>query len=174
MWCSAADTYLKLLDRAVSGARFVTEGVFECDVVIVTVLQFCVCCIRSGVTRCTRLMMLYLDHMGQCGLHAVPWSHIDIRMRRLAAEPRSTARLYFPSQCPTGTILLTPYSMVWNWPVSRAGQYFFIGLCCSIPTQVFYYFSIPLSVNRLVLWCKGLRTDRMYITLPHPCTADRF
>ena len=29
MWCSAADTYLKLLDRAVSDARFLTGGVFE-------------------------------------------------------------------------------------------------------------------------------------------------
>ena len=27
----AADTHLKLLDRAVSGARFITGGVFECD-----------------------------------------------------------------------------------------------------------------------------------------------
>ena len=32
VWCSAADTQLKLLDRAVSGARFLTEGVFECDI----------------------------------------------------------------------------------------------------------------------------------------------
>ena len=31
-WCSAADTHLKLLDRAVSGARFLTGGVFECDI----------------------------------------------------------------------------------------------------------------------------------------------
>ena len=31
VWCSAADTGLKLLDRAVSGARFITGGVFECD-----------------------------------------------------------------------------------------------------------------------------------------------
>ena len=31
-WCSAADTHLKLLDRAVSGARFLTWGVFECDI----------------------------------------------------------------------------------------------------------------------------------------------
>ena len=30
VWCSAADTHLKLLDRAVSGARFLTGGVFEC------------------------------------------------------------------------------------------------------------------------------------------------
>ena len=29
--CSAADIHLKLLDRVVSGARFLTGGVFECD-----------------------------------------------------------------------------------------------------------------------------------------------
>ena len=32
VWCTAADTHLKLLDRAVSGARFLTGGVFECDI----------------------------------------------------------------------------------------------------------------------------------------------
>ena len=32
VWCSAADTHLKLLDRAVSGAWFPTGGVFECDI----------------------------------------------------------------------------------------------------------------------------------------------
>ena len=32
VWGSAADTHLKLLDRAVSGARFLTGGVFECDI----------------------------------------------------------------------------------------------------------------------------------------------
>ena len=31
-WSSAADTHLKLLDRAVSGARFLAGGVFECDI----------------------------------------------------------------------------------------------------------------------------------------------
>ena len=31
VWCSAADTHLKLLDRVVSGASFLTGGVFECD-----------------------------------------------------------------------------------------------------------------------------------------------
>ena len=30
--CSAADTHLKLLDRAVGGARFLTGGVFESDI----------------------------------------------------------------------------------------------------------------------------------------------
>ena len=32
VWCSAADIHLKLLDRAVSGAQFLTVGVFECDI----------------------------------------------------------------------------------------------------------------------------------------------
>ena len=32
VWCSAADTHLKLLDRAVSGAWCPAGGVFECDI----------------------------------------------------------------------------------------------------------------------------------------------
>ena len=32
VWCSAADTHLKLLDRVVSGARFLTGGVIESDI----------------------------------------------------------------------------------------------------------------------------------------------
>ena len=32
VWCSAADTHHKLLDRVVSIARFLTGGVFECDI----------------------------------------------------------------------------------------------------------------------------------------------
>ena len=31
VWCSAADTHLRLLYRVVSGASFLTVGVFECD-----------------------------------------------------------------------------------------------------------------------------------------------
>ena len=31
VWCSAADTHLKLLERVVSGASISTGGVFECD-----------------------------------------------------------------------------------------------------------------------------------------------
>ena len=31
VWCSAADTHLKLLDRIISGASLLTGGLFECD-----------------------------------------------------------------------------------------------------------------------------------------------
>ena len=87
-------------------------------------------------------------------------------MLHLAAEPRNPAGLLFLSQCPSGMILLTPCSIVWYWLVSRAGSMFFLGLSCSIPTIVFYYFSISLlPVYRLVLCDWGLRTDSLYITL---------
>ena len=87
-------------------------------------------------------MVLYLVRKCQRGLHTVLWSHIGKLMHRLAAEPCSTAGLLFPSRCPSGTILLTPYSMVWDWwgPIKKQGQCFFIGLSCSIPTIVFYFF----------------------------------
>ena len=32
VWCSAADTHLKLLERAVIGARFLPGDVFQCDI----------------------------------------------------------------------------------------------------------------------------------------------
>ena len=123
VWCSAADTHRKLLDRAVSGASFLTRGVFECDIMTLLIVdpwQYCVCCIRSGVTGASSGPYMY-----QCGLHAVVWSHIRSYMRLLAAEPRSTAGPLFSSQCPSGTILLTRYSMVWDWRVSRAGPMLF-------------------------------------------------
>ena len=40
---------------------------------------------------------------------------------------------------------------------------------------VSYYFSLSLLfVYSLVLWGRGLRIDRVYITLSQPCTADLF
>ena len=94
VWCSAADTHLKLLDRAVmSGGRLLTVGVFECD--IAHRRSVAVLCMLYKI-RCNPvhpLMVLYLDRMSQCGLHAVLWSNIGTLTRRLAAQPRSTAGL---------------------------------------------------------------------------------
>ena len=69
---------------------------------IVDLWQSCVCFIRSGVTMCTLLMVLYLDHICQCELHAVLWSHIGT---------------YAPSPCRTSQYSRTsiPLSMsLWN------------------------------------------------------------
>ena len=104
---------------------FLLGGCLSVTLVIVDPWQSCVCFIRSRVTRCTLLMVLYIYHMCQCVLHAVLWSHIGTLMHHLAAEPRSKAGLLFPSRCPSGTILLTPIFDVWDWRVSRAGPMLF-------------------------------------------------
>ena len=122
VWCSPADAHLKLLDRAVIGARFLTGGLFECE--IANRRSVAVLCMLYKI-RCNPMHPLN---------DALPGPYVPVRvtrdalmahryilMRRLAAEPHSTAGLLFPSQCPSGTILLAPYSMVWDWRVSRAG-----------------------------------------------------
>ena len=142
---------------------------------IVDPFQSCVCFIRSGVIRCTLVMVLSLDRMCQCGLHAVLWLHIGTLMHSLAAEPGSTAGLLFPFRCPSGTILLAPFRWCGTGGFQEQGQCFFIGLSCSIPTIVFYSLSLSLiSVYGLVLCGWGPWTDRVYITLSQPCTADLF
>ena len=121
VWCSAADAHLRLLDRVVSGASFLTGVCLSVTSQIVALWQYYVCCTRSGVTRCTLFVVLFLCRMCRFGLHAALWSHIDSLMRLLAAEPRSIAGLLFPCQHVCGTILVTLCSMVWDWRVSRAG-----------------------------------------------------
>ena len=66
-------------------------------------------------------MVLYLCRMCQCGLHEVVWSHIGILMGLLAAEPRSSARLFIAISVSLWNNLADPHSMVWNWWVLCAG-----------------------------------------------------
>ena len=51
----------------------------------------------------------------------------------------STAGLLFSSQCPSGTILLTSYSIVSDWRVSRAGPMIF-----NWPKLPYHYYSLLL------------------------------
>ena len=119
---------------------------------IVDPWQSFVCFIRSGVKRCTLLMVLYLDRMCKCGLDAVLWSHIGTLMHRLAAEPCSTAGFLFPSRCPCGMILPAPYSMVWDRRVSRAGPMLLYWPKLLYPYyNLLLFFPSLLSVYRLVL-----------------------
>ena len=80
VWCQAADTQLKLLDRAVSGARFLTGGAFECDIAHrqsvsvlyilykircnpVHPLKWCstwIVCVCAGCTRCSGRTSVHL------------------------------------------------------------------------------------------------------------------
>ena len=93
-WYFAANTHLKLLDCVISGAWFLTMGVFSVTLQISDLWQYYVWCIKSGVTKFTLFMALYLSHMCHCMLHAVLWSHINLLMHFLGEEARSTAWVY--------------------------------------------------------------------------------
>ena len=136
---------------------------------IVDLWQCCVCCTRSGVTRCTHFVALYQCLMCQSGLHNVLWSHIGILMRLPTAEPRSTAGLLFSSQYLSEAIWLIPYSMVWDWRVSRAGPMTFCWPSCSLLFCLQLFSLSLLFLYRLVVLCWGLRTDRVSISLSRPC-----
>ena len=139
VWCSAADTHLKLLDRAVSDARFLTGGVFECD--ISHRRSVAVLCILYKI-RCNPVHPLNGALPGPyvpCGLQAVLWSHIGTLMHCLSAEPCCIVGLLFLSRCQSGTILLTSYSKVWDWRVSRAGP-----MLLYWPQLLYLYYSLLL------------------------------
>ena len=58
VWCSAADTHLKLLDRAVSGARFLTGGgCLNVTFLIVDPWQSCVCFIIIIISQGSLLQL---------------------------------------------------------------------------------------------------------------------
>ena len=87
---------------------FLTGGVFESD--IAHRRSVAVLCMLYKI-RCTAMHPLNGALPGPYVPVRVLWSHIGTLMHRLAAEPRSTARLLFASPC-RGIILLTSYSMV--------------------------------------------------------------
>ena len=119
-------------------------------------------------------MVLYLSRTCPCVLHAVLWSHIGTPMRLLTVEPRSTSGLLFTCQYLCGTIMMTPYSIMWDWRVSRAGPKPFYWPSCSLPLCLLLFSLYLLSFYGLVLWGWGLRTDRVLIAVSQPCTANIF
>ena len=116
---------------------------------------------------------------------ALPGPYVPVQVTRcsghisvdLYSASLQNLALLFLSQCPSGTIVSCKPRIRWRWTgvFQEQGQCFFIGRNCSIPTMVFYYFFVYLlSIYRLVLSGWGLRTDRVYIALSQPCTADLF
>ena len=150
IWFSAADTHLKLLDRAVSDDRFLTGGVFECD--IAHRRSVAVLCMLYKI-RCNPMHPLngalpgpYVPMRVTRGalVARVHWSGCIGPMSHLAAEPRSNPGILFPSQCPSRIILLTVCSILRDWRISRAGPMLLYWPKVLHPYSSFYYFSISL------------------------------
>ena len=119
-------------------------------------------------------MVFFLCRMCICLLQAALWSHIGTLMRLLAAEPRSIAGPLFACQYLSRTILVTPYSMVWDWRVSRAGPMSLYWPSCSLPFCLLLFFIFILSFYGFLLWAWGLRTDRVLIALSQPYITNLF
>ena len=124
---------------------------------IVDLWQCCVCCTRSGVTRSTYFVALYLCLMCQSGY---TWcfdrTSVYILLRLPALEPHSTTGLLFPSQYLSGMIWLTSYLMVWDWQASRAGPMPFCWPSCSLLFCLQLFSVYLLFLYRLVVYGWGL------------------
>ena len=73
VWCLAADAHLKLLDRVVRGALFLTWSVFECD--IAHCRPVAVLCMLYEI-RCNSMHPLY---------GALPVPYVLVRVTRVAS-----------------------------------------------------------------------------------------
>ena len=103
VWCLAADTHLKLLDRAVSGARFLTGGVFECD--IAHCRSVAVLCMLYKI-RCYPMHPLNYALPGQC---------VPVRVTRGALVAHRYT--YGPPRCRTSLyrrIIVSLSVSLWN------------------------------------------------------------
>ena len=123
-------------------ARFISMGVFECG--ISHRRSVATLCVLYKI-RCNPTHSLNGAFPGPCVSVLIARSAL-VAHRYTYAPPRCRTsqylRTFISSQCPSGTILQALSSMVWDSRVSRAGELLFIGLSSSIPTIVFYYFSL--------------------------------
>ena len=158
MWCSAIDTHLKLLDRAVSGARFLSGGVFECDIAH-----------RRSVAVLGMLYKIRFNLVHPLN-GALPGPYVPVRVTRGAlAEHQNFLALSVSLWNDLGNPVFD--GVVLAGFKSRANA-FLSANACSIPIIVFYYFFLSLlSVCRLVLWGWGLRTYRVYYGVYHSLIA---
>ena len=120
VWCSAADSHLKLLDRVVRVDSFSAGGVLECNLANRrSVAEFCmVFKIRSNpMHRFTGVLPLpYVP----ARVTVVLWLLRGTRLFLLAVELLSKVEPLCPSRCLFGTIMVTLCLMVWDLRVLRA------------------------------------------------------
>ena len=172
IWCSAADTYLRLLHRVVSGASFLTGGVFECD--LAHRRSVAVLCMLYKI-RCNLMHPLY---------GALPVLYVPVRVTRVdqtsvhlcvsSLQNLAVSQDFiFPCQYLCETIFMTPCLMCGTSGFQEQGQCLFIGLtACLLLVSCCFPFSS--SFYGLVLWGWGLWTDRVLIALSQQCIANIF
>ena len=143
---------MKLLECAVGAACCSTEGVFKCSIAHRRSVAVLLCLLYK--IRCNQMHPLY---------GALPGPYVPARVTpgallayRCTYEPphcrtSQYRRTLFPSQFVSRTILLTLYSSVWDWRVSRASQLPFHWPSCSPNFCI-----IPFSLSLLYLYGVGI------------------
>ena len=140
VWCPTADTHVKLLDRAVRGARFLTLCVFECDIAqrrFVAVL-----CMLYKI-RCNPMHPLN---------DALPGQHVPVRVtcgamvthRYTYSPPRCRTSQYRRTSVPLSVSfwndLADPYWMVCYGRFKSMASAFLLASAAQFPT--FSYFCL--------------------------------
>ena len=175
VWCSAADTHLKLLDRIVSGASFLTGGVLKCD--LAHRRSVAVLCMLYKI-RCNQMHPLY---------DALLVPHVPVRVTRDAviahwftyAPPRCRTSQYSKTFIPLSVSLendLDDPRIRWcgTGGFQEAGCCLIIGLAArSLFVSSCFPHSI-LSLFGLVLWGWSLRSDWVLIAVSQPCITKSF
>ena len=145
MWCLAANTHLKLLDCAVNGTQFLTGGVFECD--IAHSRSVAVLCMLYKI-RCNPMHPLndalpgpYVPVWVTCGALIAHWYTYAPPRCRTSHYRKTFVRLSVSLRNDFADHVFDGVGLVGFRSGANA---FSVGLSCSIPTIVFYYFSISL------------------------------
>ena len=106
VWCSAADTHLKLLDRVVSGACFLAGGVLNCNLPH-----------HRSVAKLCMLYKIRCNPMHPlCGALPVPYAPVRVTRGTLITHWYT----YAPPRCRTSQYLSTFISLsvlLWNYLV---------------------------------------------------------
>ena len=169
MWCSAADSHLKLLDRVVRSTGFIAGGVLECN------LAHC----RSVAELCMlfKVKSNPMHHLSG----ALPLPYVPARVTRGAllahrhsiAPPRCRNSQYSRSFVPLSVSLRNDLSdPVFDGVAlagfkSRANALLLEGSALFLsPTDLSFS-----SFHELVVWVWGLWTDSV-LTLSRPCTTN--
>ena len=117
VWCSAADSHLKLLDIVVRSACFLAGGVLECNLAHRRCVAKLCLIYKIKSTQCILWAVHCPCHMCWRVLLLVHWLLIGTRLHLLVVVLLSSAEPLCPSRCLFGTILVTlcPYAPRRQW-----------------------------------------------------------
>ena len=149
VWCSSADSHLKLLNRVVRSAGFLAGCVLECNLVY-----------RRSVAELCMLFKIKSNPMPPLS-GTLPVLYVPARVTRgalVALGTRSCSHVVgllsiaeplCPSWCLFGMILVTLCLMVWDWRFQEQSQCFPVCMISSFLSSTVLSFS---SFHGLVVW----------------------